>query len=78
MRISTRSGPYSAIKDARSDAQDGSGVSRVPRNASVRIDTLSSGLSCSARFMVSTSSNSVLPIYSVDRYILLCEFLILL
>lgn len=37
MRISTRSGPNSVINGANKDAHDGSGDSRVPRNASVRI-----------------------------------------
>lgn len=44
MRISTRSGPKSSTSGAKSDALDGSGVSRVPRSASVRKETLRSGL----------------------------------
>lgn len=76
MRISTLSEPCSSTKDERSDAQDGSGVSRVPRRASVRIDTLRLGLSRRAWLSVSISSNSAFPIYSVERYIRLFAFLI--
>jgi hypothetical protein len=43
MRISTLLSPNSAMRGARSEAHDGSGVSRVPRRASVSIDTRSAG-----------------------------------
>jgi len=43
MRISTRSGPNSETKGASSDALDGSGASRVPRRASVRMLSLTLG-----------------------------------
>jgi hypothetical protein len=43
------------------------GVSRVPRRASVKMDTLRSGLSCRAWSKVSMSSCSALPMYSVER-----------
>lgn len=48
MRIWTRSPPKSVINGANKDAVVGSGVSRVPRSASLRKDTLRSGLFCSA------------------------------
>jgi len=38
MRISTRRSPNSSTSGANKDALDGSGASRVPRRASVRID----------------------------------------
>jgi hypothetical protein len=78
MRISTRSVPCSSTKRANNEADDGFGVSRVPRRQSVRIDTLRFGFSRSAWFNVSISSYSVLPIYNVDRYIRFWAFLILL
>ena len=68
IRISTRSGPNSATKEHSREALEGLGVSRVPRRASVSIDTLRSGFSRRACDIVSTSSNSVLPIYKVERY----------
>ena len=95
MRTSTRSEPNSATRGASRDAHDGSGDSLVPRNASVRKETLRSGLFCSVVRIVeilmdqshaheteafggySTSSCSVLPIYRVERYILLLAFVIL-
>lgn len=43
MRISTLLSPNSSTRGARRDADDGSGVSRVPRRASVSIDTRSFG-----------------------------------
>ena len=52
MRISTLCGPNSATKGARREAHDGSGVSRVPRRASVRKDTCSSGFLLSASRIV--------------------------
>lgn len=61
MRMSTRSDPYSDTSEQSSEAHDGLGVSRVPRRASVRIDTLRSGLSRKAWDIVSMSSYSVLP-----------------
>jgi hypothetical protein len=42
MRISTRSSPNSWIKGANREAHDGSGVSLVPRSASVRIESFTS------------------------------------
>lgn len=44
MRISTLSGPNSDTSGARRDAHDGFGSSRVPRRASVRMLSFSSGL----------------------------------
>ena len=71
MRTSTRSG-NSATSEARSEAHEGSGASRVPRSASVRRETLNSGPLCSrVSRMDEMRSCSVLPIYSVERYILL-------
>lgn len=67
MRISTLSEPCLATSEARSDAEHGLGVSRVPRRASVKMDTLRSGLSCRAWSKVSMSSCSALPMYSVER-----------
>lgn len=67
IRISTRSAPYSDTSEHSNEAQDGFGVSRVPRSASVRIDTLRSGLSRRAWDIVSISSCSVLPMYNVER-----------
>lgn len=68
MRISTLSEPCLAINDARREAHDGSGVSRVPLNASVRTDNVSLGLLLRARSNVSMKSYSLFPMYSVDRY----------
>jgi len=68
IRISTRSGPYSATNEERREAHEGLGVSRVPRRASVRIETLRSGLSRRAWLNVSMRSYSVLPMYNVERY----------
>lgn len=62
MRISTRSGPYSSTKEHNKEALEGLGVSRVPRNASVSTETLSSGLLFKACDNVSMRSCSVLPI----------------
>jgi hypothetical protein len=45
IRTSTRSGPYFSTNEHRRDAQEGFGVSRVPRRASVRIETWRSGFS---------------------------------
>lgn len=44
IRTSTLLGPNSATKEASNDAQDGFGVSLVPRRASVRKDTFKSAL----------------------------------
>lgn len=52
MRISTRSGPNSAIRGARRDALDGSGASRVPRRASVRMLSLTLGFARSVCWSV--------------------------
>jgi len=65
MAILTRS-PNSVTSGARSVPHDGSGSSRVPRRASVKMETSRPGLFWSASRMVSTSSCSVLPIYNVD------------
>lgn len=78
MRTSTRSG-NSATRGAKRDAHDGSGDSRVPRIASVSMETLRSGpLLRRASRMVETSSYSDFPIYKVERKILLFAFRILL
>lgn len=70
MRISTWSGNFSA-SEASKEAHDGSGASRVPRKASVRMETLRCGpLVCKASSIVETNSFSVFPMYKVDRYIL--------
>lgn len=42
-RMATLSSPNSSTKGASSEAQEGFGVSRVPRRASASIETLSSG-----------------------------------
>jgi hypothetical protein len=57
MRISTRSGPNSAIRGASRDAHDGSGDSRVPRKASVRMLSLSSGFVLKASCRVAIFGN---------------------
>jgi hypothetical protein len=62
--------PCSATSVASSEAHDGSGDSRVPRKASVRIETSSCGLSLRASLSAEIKSCSVLPMYRVDRYIL--------
>lgn len=67
MRISTRSGPNSLISGARSDAHDGLGASRVPRSASVRMLSFSSGFRLRASCSVSISSCSERPMYKVDK-----------
>lgn len=67
MRISTRSAPNSVTSGASNEALDGSGASRVPRSASLRMLSLSPGVRRSAACSVSMSSFSDLPIYSVDR-----------
>lgn len=59
--------PWLVISGARSDAQEALGDSLVPRRASVRIDTSSSGFSSSASLMVVMSSCSVFPMYRVDK-----------
>ena len=61
MRISTWVG-NSAARVASKDAEEGSGDSRVPRSASVRIETFRSGpLLIRACRRVATSSCSDLP-----------------
>jgi hypothetical protein len=57
------------MRGARSEAEDGSGVSLVPRRESVTNETRSLWLLARAVRMVEMSSCSVLPIYNVDRYI---------
>ena len=52
MRTSTLLGPNSDTKDASKDAQDGFGVSLVPRRASVRNDIFKSALLFRASRMV--------------------------
>lgn len=52
MRISTRSGPNSEASGARSEAEQASGLSRVPRRASVRMLSLRSGFVRSAAWSV--------------------------
>lgn len=69
MRTSTRSDPNSVIRGASREADEGSGVSRVPRKESVRKETCRFGFLASAVRMVEMSSCSVLPMYSVLRYI---------
>ena len=44
MRISTLAGPNSVTKGANKEAHDGSGDSRVPRRASVRMLSFNLGL----------------------------------
>jgi len=61
MRTSTRSCPNSDIRGVRRDAVDGSGVSRVPRRESVRMEMVRLGLSERAVRIVVMSSCSVLP-----------------
>lgn len=77
IHICTLSGPCSATREAKSDAHEGSGVSRVPLRASVRIDTLRSGLFRRASFNIEMSSNSVFPMYKVEIYIRFLAFRIL-
>lgn len=48
IRISTLSGPNSETNGASKDAHDGSGDSRVPRSASVRILSFNLGLALRA------------------------------
>ena len=93
IRISTRSWPNSSTNGASREAHDGSGVSLVPRSASVRIDSFTALFALSASRKVSiwdgqrldrmnkvalrTNSCSVLPMYSVDMKIYLFAFRIL-
>ena len=67
MRTSTLSGPNSLINGVSKEADDGSGVSLVPRSASVRKETRRLGLARSAVRIVDISSCSVLPMYRVLR-----------
>jgi len=94
IRISTRSCPNSSTKGASREAHDGSGVSLVPRNASVRIESFTALFALRASRKVSiwncqlldhidkvalrTSSCSVLPMYNVDMKIFPFAFRILL
>lgn len=64
--------PNCDINGARRVPHDGSGSSRVPRRASVRIESSRLGLASRASLSVSINSCSVFPMYSVDKYILLC------
>lgn len=61
MRTSTRSGPNSLIRGVSRDADEGFGVSLVPRKESVRKETCKLGFFCSAVRIVDISSCSVLP-----------------
>lgn len=67
MRTSTLCGPNSAIRGVSSEAVVGLGVSRVPRNASVRKETCRLGFCFRASRMVLIRSCSVLPMYRVLR-----------
>ena len=77
MRVSTLSG-NSSVREASNDAHDASGDSRVPRRASVRIETLRSGFARRECRISETSSCSVFPMYNVDKNILLFAFRIML
>jgi hypothetical protein len=55
------------MRGVRSDADEASGVSRVPRNESVRNDTWSRGFLARASRIVDTNSCSVFPMYKVLR-----------
>lgn len=66
IRTSTLS-PCSATNEARSEAHDCFGVSRVPRRASVRIETVKSGFFRRDSFMTVISSCSAFPMYNVER-----------
>lgn len=63
MRTSTRSGPKSRTSEASRLAHDGSGASRVPRRASVRSDTVKSGLALSASWMAAIFLRAQLSSY---------------
>lgn len=76
IEICTRS-PYSVINGANSVADDKLGDSRVPRKASVKIETSSLGLFSRASLKVLINSCSVFPMYNVERYILQRAFRIL-
>jgi hypothetical protein len=61
IRTSTLSAPNSVIKGVRREAEEGSGVSRVPRRESVRKEMRRLGLVVRAVRIVVIRSCSVLP-----------------